>query len=91
MEDKFDENGIRTYFTTELLIDSRDDKEYVYIKAKKEGFPFVTRRRILAAVADNETLEIIGTDMHQQLGLAQDASENGTLAPLGEIEEDEDE
>jgi len=88
VEDKFDENGIRTYFITERLIDSSDDKEYVHIKAKKEGFPFVTRRRVLATVADDETLEIIGTDMHQQLGLAKDASENGTLAPLCEIEED---
>jgi len=89
MDDIFDENGVRTYFVTERLRDPRDDKEYVDIEARKEGLPFVTRRRIAVDVADDpESLAFIGADMHVMLGLADEASKNGTLAPLTEIEDE---
>ena len=88
MDDIFDENGVRTYFVTERLRDLRDDIEYVHIDARKEGLPFVIRRRVRAdAAGDPEVLGLIGADMHVMLGLAEEASKNGTLAPLCEVED----
>ena len=89
MDDRFDTEGKRVYFVTELLLNPDDGKEYLHIKAKKEGLPFVVRRRIPGSMGgDLETLNDIGADMHMALDLAEEFSKIGNLAPLCEMEEE---